>query len=576
MADLIKLIRKAKERAPRVIEHTPPDLRKAKVDFRQEPVTREITSTLKPYTGPWTSMEVAHLLRRTMFGVKKADLDYFKTKTLDQTLSELLSTSPDPAPPINDYNTPELKDPQIPYGETWINHKWDYKDFNDPDFIKILSLRLLSFKTWWIKQQMNQGRTIHEKMILFWHNHLVVETQSVFVPILAYNYQNILRRRALGNFKDMVRDITVDPAMLIYLNGSENKRQAPDENYGRELQELFVIGKGPDSHYTEEDVKQAARVLTGWTLNIVNQKLVSSFIAFNHDSGDKQFSSFYNNTKIRGRFSGNGELDDLMSMIFGTQEAARYICRKIYRFFVYPEIDDFTEENIIRPLAEVFRDNQYEILPVLKMLFASEHFFDVMNRSAMIDTPLDMIIGFWRTMDMSFPQDLSLEDLRQYHIAMFYMPLLVGMELGDPPSVSGWPAYYQYPIYDKSWITNSTITTRAFLTDILMSYGLFRPDEKDPLPIDFLHFVSTLDQPEDPNKLIDEVSLLFLGYPMSDREKEDYKDILLSGQQSDYYWTNAWNNYIADPNDQVARQVVFTRLQSFFQLLFHLAEFHMM
>ncbi len=576
MADLIQLIKKARAQAPNFIEHTPPDLRKAKIDFRQDPIPRNITSTLAPYTGPWTASEVAHLLRRTMFGVKKADLDYFKNRTLTQALDEILTLSPDPAPPINDYNTPDLKDPQIPYGETWINHKWSFTDFNNPDFINILALRLISFKTWWIKQQMNQKRNIHEKMILFWHNHIPVESNAVFVATLNYNYQNILRHNALGNFKKMVREITVDPAMLIYLNGTENKKQAPDENYARELQELFVMGKGPDSHYTEEDVKQAARILTGWTLNIVNQKLVASFVAFNHDNGDKQFSSFYNNRKIKGRFSGNAELDELLDMLFNTQEAARFICRKLYRFFVYPEIDEFTENNIIRPLAKIFKDGDYEILPVLQTLFASEHFFDVMNRSAMITTPLDMIVGFWRTMDMSFPQNLALEDLRQYSIAMFYMPLLIGMELGDPPSVSGWPAYYQHPIYDKSWITNSTIKVRSFLTNILLTYGLFRPDEKDPLPVDILGFVAGLDHPEDPNKLIDEVNVLFMGYPMTEEEKKDYKDILLSGQQSDYYWTNAWNNYIADPNDQAAKQIVYSRLQSFFVLLFQLAEYHMM
>ncbi len=575
MADLIQLIRKARESAPRYIDQEAPDLSKVDVTFRQDPAPRNITSTLQPYAGPWTDKEVAHLLRRTMFGVKKEDLDYFKGKTVSAAIGELLQPSPEPAPPINDYNTPDLKDKQIPYGETWINHKWDFNDFNDPDFIKILSLRLLSFKTWWIKQQMNQRRSIHEKMVLFWHNHLVVQAEPVFIPILVYEYQQKLRANALGNFKKMVREITTDLAMLLYLNGAENKRQEPDENYARELQELFTIGKGPDSHYTEEDVKQAARILTGWTINIVDQKLVTAFLPFNHDSGDKEFSSFYGNRKIRGRFSGNGELDDLMDMLFDTTESARFICRKLYRFFVYPEIDDFTENNIIRPLADQFKNNGFEIKPVLQTLLSSEHFFDELNRSTMITNPMDMIVGFWRTMGLSFPASFSIEDKRQHYIAMFYMPLILGMNLGDPPSVSGWPAYYQYPIYDKSWITNSTITQRAFFTDILMTYGLFRADEKDPLPVDFLGFTRQLTAPEDPNKLIDEVAILFLGYPMSDSEKVDYKDILLSGQQSDYYWTNAWNAYVADPNDDVARQVVETRLRSLYQLIFHLAEYHL-
>jgi uncharacterized protein (DUF1800 family) len=175
---------------------------------------------------------------------------------------------------------------------------------------------------------------------------------------MCYRYNILLRQYALGNFKEMTRAVTMDPAMLKYLNGNANTKKAPDENYGRELQELFTVGKGPGSHYTEADVKAAAHVLTGF--RIENKSLPDIhgvFDAGRHDENDKQFSDFYQNTTIKGRKGKEGEmeLDDLLALIFSQPEVARFICRKLYRFFVYHNIDEETEKTIIEPLAELFR-----------------------------------------------------------------------------------------------------------------------------------------------------------------------------------------------------------------------------
>jgi uncharacterized protein (DUF1800 family) len=187
--------------------------------------------------------------------------------------------------------------------------------------------------------------------------------------------------------------------MLYYLNGRLNTKRAPDENYARELQELFTLGKGSGSKYTEDDVKQTARVLTGFTINPTTSPFSTSFVSANHDTGDKTFSSFYGNTVIKGRTginAGMDELKDLLDMIFNVEEVSKFICRRLYKYFVYYELDSTIETNVIEPLAKVFRDNGYEIKPVLKTLFESEHFYDVWNRGAMIKDPLSHTVGYLR------------------------------------------------------------------------------------------------------------------------------------------------------------------------------------
>jgi hypothetical protein len=270
-------------------------------------------SGLNLYTGTFTENEVIHLLKRAMFGATKADVDYFKTKTLSKSVDELLNpTAPLPSPPVKEYSHSTAitqPDTTIANGQTWVGN------VNSDGTIS--SLRRASFKKWWMGNLINQDRSIREKMNLFWHNHFATESGDVGNPQYLYKHHNTLRTNALGNFKTLTRLITLDPAMLVYLNGQLNTATAPDENYGRELQELFCCGKGPQSLYTEADVKAASRVLTGWRndANTFN----SYFTLSRHDINNKQFSSFYNNTVIAGRNTANAgdlELDDLLTMIF--------------------------------------------------------------------------------------------------------------------------------------------------------------------------------------------------------------------------------------------------------------------
>src|SRR5882724_1442834 len=246
-------------------------------------------SGINQYSGPWTKNEIQHLLKRTMFGSAKADIDYFLAKSMVQSVDELLNpVAPLPSPPVNDYS-PGTADANVPAGQTWINDPTNDGTLN--------SVRRASFKKWWTGIMINQDRSIREKMTLFWANHFGTETTDIAFSHYVYLHHALLRQNALGNFRQLVKAVTIDPGMLRYLNGYLNTASAPDENYGRELQELFTIGKDPATNqaaYSEDDVKKAAKVLTGWRIN--GTTFTSYFDGTRHDATNKQFSSFYNNT----------------------------------------------------------------------------------------------------------------------------------------------------------------------------------------------------------------------------------------------------------------------------------------
>jgi len=529
-----------------------------------------VDAGLENYNGAWTETQAAHLLRRTLFGIKSKELNQFKDLSLSQAVNQLIKESPKPNPPINNFNNAEegIEDPHVPLGETWITA---------PYANEIEAERIISLKGWVIQNFITQEATIHEKMILFWHNLLVTQSWDVFVSKTSYQYFDMLRTYALGNYKEMIKALTLDPAMLLFLNGTFNHKEAPDENYARELQELFCIGKGPNSKYTERDVQMAAKILTGWVINweddVLKDKSVGTyFYPPIHDTSDKEFSEFYGNRVIKGRSGvlGRQELDDLLDMIFENEETAYYICRRIYNFFVYNEIDATTEENVIKPLAKIFRENNYEIKPVLSALFQSEHFFHPLNQGAQIKNPTDLVLATWRTMEMPIELDTLLET-RQLHASMLWQMANMGMEISDPPSVAGWPAYYQAPQFDRSWITTDTITARAVVTDSMLFWG-FWVNEDTTLNIDFFTFLSNLNNPEDPNEMLKEVSTLLFGYPVPDETIQSLKEILLSGQQTDGYWTQAWTLFVNSPENQEYKLTVETRLKATFQRLMQLAE----
>lgn len=524
---------------------------------------RILTTGLAPYAGTWDKKQVRHLLKRTLFGVSQQDLQNFSGMTASQVVDALLNPGSMPNPPINNYNNRNYTDPDVPAGSTWVNANYS---------VLANGLRRISFKAWWMEQIIKQQPNIREKMTLFWHNHFATESDIIGSSQLLYIHHNLLRQHALGNFKTLVTEVTKNAAMLIYLNGDKNTKTAPDENYARELQELFTLGKGPDSKYTEADVKAAAKVLTGW--RVERTGVNSYFDSTRHDTTDKIFSSFYGNKVITGKSGTNGaqETDELIDMIFLQEEVSKHICRKLYRFFIYYDIDVATEANVIAPLAKIFRDNNYEIKPVLSALFKSEHFYDDLNKGCFIKTPMDFIAGLIRQYNLTVPETTLEIHFNMYNTLRTFGGLLL-QELGDPPNVAGWSAFYQEPMFYEIWINSDTLPKRNQISDLLISVGY--KFSGATLVIDALAFADTFSTVSDINAFIDDVIFLLYPFTITQTQKDYLKSILLSGQSSDYYWTDVWNTYKSNPGNTANTNYVNGVLRLMLKAIMNLAEYQL-
>jgi uncharacterized protein (DUF1800 family) len=536
-----------------------------------------VFSGLSPYTGVFGTNEVVHLLKRTMFGASKADIDFFKTKTLAQSIAILMTPEATPTTfPIKTYNSTSNGtdyEPNVALGATWVN---------DAENGNVNGGRATSLRNFQTGQMLNQGRSIHQKMLLFWQNHFATQL-SLESSIMAYQHYLMLRRNSLGNFKTFVKEVTIDPMMLYYLNGYANQKTAPDENYGRELQELFCCGKSPESLYTEDDVKAAAKVLTGWqvTQQTVTAPVAAVFNQNRHDTTNKTFSAFYGGRVITGRTTnGNLEVDDLLSMIFATQEVAKFVCRELYRFFVYYEIDATTETNVILPLATIFRNANYDIVPVLNSLLGSQHFFDVANQGCVIKSPLDYCLGLMRELGVVFPTATNYTEQNKAWSWMWSSAIngaqAQGQLLFDPPNVAGWPAYYEIPQYHELWVNTDSYPKRLKFVDGLFTANGYSLGNSLYLKADVLAFAASMPNPSDPNKLVSDTLDMLFRVPVSQAVKDALKNnTLLSGNPTDAYWTAAWNQYIAAPTNATYKNVVLTRVTALVKYLCNQPEFHL-
>ncbi|NJL76824.1 MAG: DUF1800 domain-containing protein [Saprospiraceae bacterium] len=250
-----------------------------------------VAGGLEPYTGPWKFEQAAHLLRRSMFGPTFGQINQAIEQGMEATVSMLLKDLPLPQPPLNNNSS----DPVVRLWDTWVDRAVPQ---GEPDAI---NKRRLSLRSWMIGELLDEGISIREKMALLWLDHFVVELFIIRDPTYMYKHITLMREYATGNFKELVKKITIDPAMLRYLNGNKNDKNAPNENYARELLELFTVGKGDligegdYSTFTEQDVEQMARVLTGWKdvgfyKTDDNTQVRGEFQAARHDTGSKQLS----------------------------------------------------------------------------------------------------------------------------------------------------------------------------------------------------------------------------------------------------------------------------------------------
>lgn len=262
-----------------------------------------------------------------------------------------------------------------------------------------------------------------EKMCLFWHGHFACTVRH---GVLATRYLNTLRTHALGNFRDLLRAIARDPAMIRFLNNQQNRKASPNENFARELMELFTIGRG---NYTETDVKEAARAFTGWSSNLRGEFI---FRERQHDFGEKTFM---------GR-TGPLDGDDVIDSILDRKETAVFLAARIFRFFVSTELN----QEYITELADVLRASDYDIAVTMRHLFTSEWFYDPVHVGNRIKSPVELMAGL----------------IRQLHITDLPVKGTVGIQrilgqlLFNPPNVAGWPG-------GRTWIDNSTLLTRLNL-----------------------------------------------------------------------------------------------------------------
>lgn len=535
------------------------------------PKTPRALSGLEPYTGLWGREQIFHLLRRATFGPSPADLQAFQTMNMTAALDMILSTSAVDSKPLAT-DSREM----VAVGDTWV-----YSNAKDPaSTFDPTGARYVSLKSWWTGLMLQQSPSVMEKMVLFWHNHFVTQRNVVNEPRFQWRYVDLLRQHALGNWKDLARAMTISGAMLRYLNGNANTKTNPNENYGRELQELFTIGKGPlagpgdYTTYTEADVKAAAKVLTGWqedsTVLPQPGATPSKFTLTRHDTSTKQFSARYGNRTIAPSTDGITEVNALLDMIFEQEETAKYLCRRLYRWFVYYVIDEAAEANVIVPMANILRQNNYNVLPALRALFQSAHFYDPLNMGCMIKSPLEFAVGIPRIFSLPYPADVATRYKVYYYIAT--QAAAMQQDIADPPSVAGWPAYHQSPQFYELWINSDTLPRRATLSNLLVKNGYSTSGFK--YAADVITFTANLPDSRNIDALIEESARIIFAVPLTAAQKAFLKQTLIPGLP-DYEWTLEWDLYLADPGNATKRNAVLTKLQALYAFMLSMPEFQL-
>ena len=567
--------------------------RKENVDFSSIEKARAsrtiVSSGLEPYTGAWGNIQKKHLLNRTLTGYAHKHLLDLNNLTLQKSLDLLFSPEKLPSFPVNDYDYEITKEETEKQGHTYIEAGKEYVFAPEPNGSPWP--RHSSHDAWLFKNMIDQKTSVHWRMVFFLHNLLAAGKGSV--KMLFQHYVTLFNT-SFESYKTTIYKITLDPLMLDYLNLQHSQKNKPDENYARELQELFTVGKGPKSQFTEEDVSEMARLLVGWQFNNDSKNkltgpITNIFNDWNHDQLDKKFSTFYGNRIIKGQKGQNGkkELDEAIDMIFNTSECALFLCRRLYQFFCYPIIDDTVEKNVIAPMADILRKNNYELNVPLKALLGSAHFYDASFYNSMIKSPLEFLFGFYKEFDMylfntsggDIPKRFSdslTSNFYKYRNLQWEMGNL-GLNYTDPPSVSGWPAYYQAPVFDLFWINSDTIAKRSNSGNGIAKWGAWvgSGEIKGNVhnQIDKIKFISGLKSPNNLDLVIDETVERIMNAPISAKAKERIKASVLGGNAASYY-TQLWDTHANRPTEE-SRSTLSNRLENLFGALFQMGEIHL-
>jgi uncharacterized protein (DUF1800 family) len=386
------------------------------------------TSIASAANGPLGFDDARHLLSRTSFTAAPADIEVFAGLTREEAVDRLLSWGGKPAviPPPAWVDAP-FESLRRFRGMSAEERKLALRDL----FQKAFELR-----SWWLSEMLATPAPLTEKMTLFWHNHFVSSDQKVRSPQLMYRQNLLLRRHALGNFAAMLHAVARDPAMVIYLDSASNRKGQPNENFAREVMELFTVGEG---NYTERDIKEAARAFTGWGIDPDRGEFV--FRKRAHDDGTKT---------VLGR-TGNLDGDAVLDILLEQPQTAELIVAKLWREFVAPEI----EPGEIRRIAGVLRASGYEIRSAMRALLTSDAFYAPGNRAALIKSPVELVVGTLRQFSFTTGEPLP-----------FVLGVAaLGQNLFSPPNVKGWPG-------GETWINSTTLLARKAFLD-----RLFRVEE---------------------------------------------------------------------------------------------------
>lgn len=431
---------------------------------------------LEPYVPdqdmPWNYQRASHLLRRSQMGAPREKvlelLSLTPTQSVNLIIGESLSQPEFNRPEI----APDEDNPQRIINEHWIT------------FLLTAGLR--------------------EKMTLFWSN-LLIASLNGYNNDYYFDYLSLLREHALGNYKALISKLGLNTAMIEYLDMDGSHKDGPNENYARELLELFTmspLNKQGIPNYSEQDIQEIARAFTGWR----RIDGVVDFYSGRFDEGEKT---------VFGR-TGNWGYQDIIDILFEerTSEIAEYVCRKIYTFFVYEAPD----QNVVDELALTFMQADFEIIPVLQQLFTSRHFYESNLMGAKIKSPCESLLGLMNEIDRGITAGDTEEQLETTRERIEYL----GQPLGMPPDVFGWPEH-------DAWISVQTLPARWDVCSGLVYSNDGFPDY-DPIPL-----IRSIENHNDPYILVDELVRIVLAIPPGDYTNEDLAEILLDGIP-DYEW----------------------------------------
>lgn len=522
-----------------------------------------------------------HLLRRTTYNNSKARIDAIKDLTPQEAIEQLLNFN-------SNLDLLTSAEPLIHTANEENNVGQPFIFLSDSK--NYLHLRALYS---WYLDEAKQCETMQFKLATFLHQILITTIQNTNNMVtVGYHYLKLLLLYSKGSFKTLSYKMTLDNNMLVYLDNRYNSKWNPNENYAREFLELFTITKGEQiaegnyTNYTEHDIQQAAKILTGfqWDYNGLPQYVdpdtgiqrgYPNYYA--HDTTDKTFSSAFDNTVITGASGTNDtergidmfrELQDFIDMVFNQDETAKVLVRRLYRHFVQMDITTEIETDIITPLAVTLKANNYELSSVLEVLLVSEHFYDLDDTTqgdeilgGKIKDPIELGLQTLNLLEVETP---DLQSNAFYHNEFwgkfFHNEYLKYTEffLFRATSVAGYKPVYQEPLYDRYWITSSTIFYRFRFGKTVMdtrnrvtSSGFYTRITYDV--VNFIRYSGHFSAPEQASVLIDEIiDLLLIREPEAVRKTYFYNDLLL-GDLSPINWMFAWQNYLSSGDDSDVR-----------------------